>query len=215
MVSHLAYGDIILISLDQSKEDEGTTTTNNNIEKPINKFEEKRIQAKNDIEAMIGETYQVVAGKAKNAPRMECEVVKEHVPPVQYKHRKKEKFGLKDKAFLDHIMDSDNPAGEMFLFLMYGGKGEWCNHWKKMNENIDKSNNKICNSTSTRHKRYIKLFTMKEFLIGNALFIGAADCNEQGSQLWDTSSIHNNDNNNSSWMSMSKSTNFSQWMSSF
>jgi hypothetical protein len=53
---------------------------------------------------------------------------------------------------------------------------------------------------------------MKEFLIGHALFIGAVDCNQRGTQLW--SSRHNN-NNNSSWTSMSTPTNFSQWMSSF
>jgi hypothetical protein len=116
-------------------------------------------------------------------------------------------LGIKDKQWIDYLSDCDNPAAELFLFMHYGGKGEWCNHWMKLNKNVTARNDEM-KSTKTRK---ILFFTMKEFLVGHTLFIGAVDCSQRGLQLWQPSY----NNNNTSWTSMSTPTNFSQWMSSF
>jgi hypothetical protein len=123
------------------------------------------------------------------------------------KQRKGSKLGIKDKQWIDYLSDCDNPAAELFLFMHYGGKGEWCNHWMKLNKNVTARNDEM-KSTKTRK---ILFFTMKEFLVGHTLFIGAVDCSQRGLQLWQPSY----NNNNTSWTSMSTPTNFSQWMSSF
>jgi hypothetical protein len=47
------------------------------------------------------------------------------------------------------------------------------------------------------------------------LLIGAADCNEQGSQLWDAARQHRNENKHCSWTSIVSPTDYSRWMSFF
>jgi hypothetical protein len=127
-------GKVVPISLDKSKEDEGNKT--NEIEtKQNNKYEERRLEAKRELQSLIGNKYQVIAGKAKNADRMEWEVVEHNIPKIQYKTRKHSKLGNKDKQWIDYLNNCDNPAAELFLFMHYGGKGGWCNHWMKLNKN--------------------------------------------------------------------------------
>jgi hypothetical protein len=83
---------VVPISLDKSKEDEGNKT--NEIEtKQNNKYEERRLEAKRELQSLIGTKYQVTAGKAKNADRMEWEVVEHNIPKIQYKTKERFQIG--------------------------------------------------------------------------------------------------------------------------
>jgi hypothetical protein len=111
--------------------------------------------------------------------------VEEDKPKVQHKHEKKKRSGLRDKSFIDFMRDSNIPAAENVLFLHYGGKGDWCSHWQKKNKNIKAYNHKFWLLNKKKNKS-ISIFTLKEFIIGNALFIGTANCSERGTRLWES-----------------------------
>ena len=182
------------------------------VDEEIDKYEERTRVAEKELNDLVGESYAVKLSAAKNSPRMEWTVVKQHVAkPLQ--SRDKNMLGIKDKGFIQFLKKSKNPAGELFLYLMFGGQDEWVQNLSVMNEKIAEHNN-LLSTKNRRDKRLVVPFSSKEYLTCTALLIGAADCSERGAQLWEAAR-HNDQNNNSSWESISEPTNFNKWVSSY
>ena len=108
-------------------------SNNRQVEEEVDKYKEKTRLAEKQLEDLVGQSYVVKLTAAKNSPKMEWKVVKQHIAkPLQ--SRDKNMLGLKDKVFLQHLKTSKNPAGELFLYLMFGGRDEWLQNLSVMNE---------------------------------------------------------------------------------
>ena len=125
-------------------------------------------------------------------------------------------LGIKDFSLRGAIKNSDLPLAALFLNLLFP-EGEWKRFNEIMNYKIMKHNtggsNRSSSSTSgnssKRGHRKVKAFTDKEFLIGLALMIGAADCSEKGENLWTERSTKKWKRH---WRSVASQTNFGKFM---
>ena len=119
---------------------------------------------------------------------------------------RKEFLGIRDIRLREEIANSALPLAELILQLLYK-EGEWKLFLATMNKYVQEYNNNLGRSTSK--KREITLFTEKEFLIGHALIIGAADCSERGDNLW---ASNKGTKWKKHWTSISQPTNFTRYM---
>ena len=149
----------------------------------------------------MGEIYTVRSGKVS----ADWKVVPPQVNLQPLKSRRKEFLGFCDLRLREEIANSSLPLAELILQLLYKD-GEWQLYLDTMNKNVQAFNNSLGRRESKKKK--ISLFTKKEFLIGHAILIGAADCSERGDNLWASSK----DNKwKSHWLSILQPTTFGRY----
>ena len=200
--------------LSKSKKTSSTSTNSSatkkkNLAEVVENVYEKQLrEAEEKIEQLCEQETTYTIKNAKG-PSVRWMMIPEHVDPVPLPVRPEESLGIHDPKIKQHIANSALPTAELYLQLVYRS-GDWGGALEKMNRKIDSYNESQARTGGSASRRKIKDFTDKEFLIGNAIIIGATDCSEKGENLWENS--RGNKQWKKHWVSVSSPTNFGTYM---
>ena len=153
-------------------------------------------------------TYTVKSGKGES---MVWTVIPEYLNLRPIPTRNEEFLGIRDLKLKERLANSALSLADLFLELSFKN-GEWQRGLATMNRKISAHNDSLSSSRSSKGsgvRRAVHQFTGKEFLIGLALLIGAADCADKGENLWFTKS---NKKWKKHWVSISPPANFGRYM---
>ena len=173
-------------------------------------YKDELRKAQEDIKNLIkeGTTYYVKSGRET----MTWSVIPEYTNLQHVPIRDEGFLGIKDLRLKQKITQSALLLAELFLQLTFKD-GEWERGLATMNMKILLHNESLSCSRSSKGSggrgRPLQKFSPKEFLIGLALLVGAADCAEKGENLWYTKS---NIKWKTHWVSVSPCADFGRFM---
>ena len=145
--------------------------------------------AKVRMKALLGKTFEV-PGHTNKKITIKWTVIHKH--EVEHPHPKRSEYslGIRNSHTQKTIETSELPLAEMYFFLAFKD-GNWWTKLGRFNSKIEE-HNKQFRRTSKKYNKHIAMFTAKEFLICNALLIGAAAFKERGINLWRPNTTENN-----------------------
>ena len=186
-----------------------STNEKKNTAKVIENVYEKQLRdAEDKLDELCkeGTTYTQRNGKGES---VRWTMIPEHADLQPIPVRPEESLGIHDPVIKQQIANSALPTADLYLRLVYRS-GNWRGALERMNRKINLHNEAQARTSSSSNRRSIHDFTEKEFLIGNAIVVGASDCSEKGENLWENS--RSNRQWKKHWVSVSSPTNFGQYM---